>query len=142
LGRSDLPVGGQRLPEQVLFHPYSSEIASTMVFTLTQHSYRALKTSFGLADQALPHSNGVDYTVGVSIDGGESFINLVQTTVTTNTWRSVLVDLPSSQDLVLKLSSSARQDATFDWLQVNLVLLPFDDGQETARSLVENEVPQ
>jgi hypothetical protein len=60
--------------------------------------------------------------------------------VTTNTWRSVLVDLPSSQDLVLRLSSSARQDATLDWLQVSLVLLPFDSGQEIARPMIENEV--
>jgi tetratricopeptide (TPR) repeat protein len=127
LARSELPVGGQSLPAQVHLHPYSSEIASTLVFTLTHHPYRALKTSYGLADQALPHSNGVDYAVSVSVDGGESFIDLVQTTVITNTWRSALVDLPSSQDLVLKLNSSARQDATFDWLQVNLVLLPFDD---------------
>ena len=55
---------------------------------------------------------------------------------------SALVDILSSQDLVLKLRSSARQDATFDWLQVNLVLLPFDDGQKMARAIVENEVTE
>lgn len=140
LGRSDLPVGGQSLPEQVHFHPYSSEIASTIIFAWTHHPYRALKTSYALADQALPHSNGVDYTVSVSADGGETFTDLIQTTVTTNTWHSVLADLPSSQNLLLRLSSSAHQDMTFDWLQVNLVLLPFGDGQETAWPMFESGV--
>jgi hypothetical protein len=138
VGPSDLPVGGQSLPGQVILHPYSSETDSTLVFALPHQPYRAMKTSFGLADEAAPFSNGVDYAMSVSVDGGLSFIELVHTTVTTNTWRSELVDLPSSQDLVLKLSASARQDATFDWLQVNLVLLPFDGDEMTARSMVED----
>jgi tetratricopeptide (TPR) repeat protein/uncharacterized membrane protein len=142
LGSSDLPVGGRRLPEQVVLHPYSSEIASTIVFALPDHPYRSLKTSYGLADQALLHSNGVDYTVSVSVDGGGSFTDLVRTTVATNTWRSALVDLPPSQELVLKLSSSACDDVTFDWLQVTLALLPFDDAQDTARSMIEDEVTE
>jgi hypothetical protein len=142
LGRSELPVGGQSLPAQVHLHPYSSEIDSTMVFTLTQHPYRVLRTSYGLADQALPYSNGVEYTVSVSLDGGGSFIDLLQTTVVTNTWRSALVDLPSSRGLVLRLDSSAQQDATFDWLQVNLVLLPFGGGQEMAQPTVDIEAAE
>jgi tetratricopeptide (TPR) repeat protein len=132
LGISKLPVGGRSLTKQVHLHPYGSNIDSTLSFTLPRNPYRSLKMSYGLADQALPHSNGVDYTVSVSVDGGTSFIDLVQTTVITSTWHSVLVDLPSSQDLVLKLNSSARQDATFDWLQVSLALLPFDASQEAS----------
>jgi hypothetical protein len=69
----------------------------------------------------------VEYTISVSVDGGLSFVDLVQSTVTTNTWRSMLVELPQAQDLMLKLSASARGDFTDDWLQVRMDLLPFEN---------------
>jgi hypothetical protein len=71
----------------------------------------------------------VEYVASASVDGGQSFVDLVSTTVTTNTWVSKVVDLPYSEELVLKLTSSAGQAAAFDWLQVNLVLLSGDDSQ-------------
>ena len=138
--RSTLPVGGQSLPGQVLLHPYSSEVDSTLIFDLPNQPYRVLKTSFGLADEAAPFSNGVDFTVSVSTDGGGSFADLIQTAVTTNTWHSELVDLPDSQDLVLKLNASAQLDITYDWLQVKLDLLPFDSGKDRSETTVDNEV--
>ena len=140
VGSSELPVGGQNLPGQVILHPYSSEVDSTLIFDLPNQPYRVLKTSFGLADEAWTNSNGVDYTVSVSVDGGQSFTDLIHTTVTTNIWRSEVVDVTPSQDLVLKLSASARQDAKFDWLQVNLVLLPFDGDLVTLQPMVEVDV--
>jgi tetratricopeptide (TPR) repeat protein len=126
VGPSELPVNGENLPRQVMFYPFDSGTASTLLFSLEDSPHRVLKTSFGLADQALSQSNGVEYAVSISVDGGQSFTDLIHTTVTTNSWRSELVELPPSRDLVLKLRASARQDATFDWLQVNLVLLPIN----------------
>lgn len=131
---SDLPAGGQARPGQVHFHPYSSEISSTLVFTLTNHPYHFLQTSYALADAAWPHSNGAAYTVSLSADGGLTFTDVVQARVVTTTWCSEIVNLPSSRDVVLKLSSSAMQDVTFDWLQVSLVLLPSGDLEHPALS--------
>jgi hypothetical protein len=39
----------------------------------------------------------------------------------------MLVELPQAQDLMLKLSASARGDFTDDWLQVRMDLLPFEN---------------
>jgi hypothetical protein len=50
----------------------------------------------------------------------------MSTTVTTNTLRSEMADVLSTQDLVLMLSVSARQDTTCDLPQANLVSLVFD----------------
>ena len=104
---------------------------------LSQQPYRTLKTSFGLADEALPHTDGVDYVIDVSVDSGRSFTELVHVAVTTNTWRSALVGLPPSKELVLRLSASGRQDDAYDWLQVKVDLLPLDGGYETAASVAE-----
>lgn len=131
VGHSEQPVEGRSLPGQVILHPFSSEVASTLTFSLQNYYYRILKTWFGLADEALPLSNGVDYTISASIDDGQSFIDLVQTTVTTSTWRSVLVELPQTRNLLLKLSASARGDFGNDWLQVRLDLIPYEDGERT-----------
>jgi tetratricopeptide (TPR) repeat protein len=127
VGYSKQPVEGRSMPGQVILKPFSSNAASTLTFSLSNYYYRILKTWFGLADEALPLSNGVDYTVSVSVDGGQSFVDLVQSTVTTSTWRSVLVELPQSRNLLLKLSTSARGDFGNDWLQVRLDLLPYED---------------
>lgn len=139
MGRSELPVDGDTLPGQVHLHPYSSEMDSTVVFSLTDQPYHTLKTSYALADEALLNSNGVDYAVSVSVDGGQAYTKLVSTTVTTNVWRSTVVDLPASEDLVVRMRSSARLDATYDWLQVSLVLLPFGDGPEAEQPMIESE---
>jgi tetratricopeptide (TPR) repeat protein len=127
IGQSEQPVEGRSLPGQVILHPYSAETSSTLTFSLHNYQYKYLKTWFGLADGALPYSNGVEYTISVSVDGGLSFVDLVQSIVTTNTWRSMLVELPQAQDLMLKLSASARGDFTDDWLQVRMDLLPFEN---------------
>lgn len=127
IGLSDLPVEGRSQPGQIILHPYSSESSSTLTFNLHNYDYKFLKTWFGLADGAIPHSNGVEYTISVSVDGGLSFTDLVQSKVTTDTWHSSLVELPQAKDLVLKLSSSAVGDIAYDWLQVRMDLLPFVD---------------
>ncbi len=141
VGTSQLPVGGQSLPSQVHLHPYSSEIDTTLVLTVPNNVYGTLKTSWALADEAVRHSNGVDYAVSVSTDGGQTFMELLRSRVTSNVWSSQLVTLPPSESLVLRLSSSALQDATYDWLQVSLVLLPSDGGYEESYPVVEAEVP-
>lgn len=141
VGTSQLPVGGQSLPSQAHLHPYSSEIDTTLVLTVPNNVYSTLKTSWALADEAVSHSNGVDYAVSVSTDGGQTFMELLRSRVTSNAWSSQLVTLPPSESLVLRLSSSALQDATYDWLQVSLVLLPSDGGYEESYPVVEPEAP-
>ena len=140
VGQSELPVEGRSLPGQVILHPYSSEVDSTLVFNLPNQPYRVLKTSFGLADEALPNSNGVEYTISISVDGGQSFVDLIQTTVTANTWGSEIVNLPITHDLMLKVRSSARQDIANDWLQINLVLLPLSEGKGMSELKIDDEM--
>jgi tetratricopeptide (TPR) repeat protein len=142
LGSSELTVAGYTMSDQIHLHPYSSEIDSAIIYTLKNHPYRVLKTSYGLADHAMPYSNGVEYAVSVSMDGGQLFQDLLRTTVETNTWSSALLSLPSSQDLVLKLSASARQDETYDWLQIRVFLLPFDNEQGFIQRIPANEAGQ
>lgn len=142
VGPSLLPASQQAVPGQVHLHPYSSEIDSTILLSLTGQAYGTLKTSFALADEAAPRSNGVDYTVSVSTDGGQSFTDLLSTTVSTNLWQAEVVDLPPSEAMLLRLRSSARQDAAFDWLQVNLILLPPDPCRVGPQSAADTEVTE
>jgi hypothetical protein len=94
--------------------------------------YEVLKASFGLADEAVALSNGVTFTVSYSTDGGLSFTDLIKSEITSNTWRSELLDLPPTDDLMLKLNVSAKQDATYDWLQIKINLVPTDREVESA----------
>jgi len=125
VGRSELSVGGESLPGQVHLHPLSSDSDSILGFALDGTEYRCLKVSYALADEALHRTNGVDYTVSLSLDHGETFTDVVKATVVSNTWQFTWVTLPTSKSLEVKLRSSARDDATFDWLQTSLFILPF-----------------
>jgi len=129
IGLSAETVDGQSLPGQILLHPYSSETSSTLIFSVHNYNYKYLKTWFGLADGALPHSNGVEFTIRVSVDGGLSFFDLVQSTVNTDIWSTKLVELPQGDDLLLQLGASALGNIDYDWLQLRLDLIPIEDGE-------------
>jgi tetratricopeptide (TPR) repeat protein len=126
LGKSDLPVEGDVLPNQVLLHPFTSEQATRFVFAASDNPYAALQTSYALADNAAGKSNGVEYRIEISTDAGQNFAPLVYAEVTQSTWLSETVSLANylGQDLMFKVTASALGNYSYDWLQVDVRLLP------------------
>lgn len=126
---SPLTVGQQVRPAQVLYHPFSEHEATCITFTIPSNPYLTLSTSYALADSVIGLSNGVDYRVEVSTDGGNSYIPLVQATVTQNHWVSQTVSLVPfwNKDVMFRLTSDARGDYTYDWLLVTFDLQAYAD---------------
>ncbi len=114
---------------QVLFHPYGDHEDTHIVFVIEDNPYFTLRTAYALADEAVGQSNGVDYVLAVSTDGGRTFSTLLRNEVLRNGWDTASVDLSPylNRDVTIKLVASSRGNAAFDWLQVILSLAPQDD---------------
>jgi len=122
---SQLPVQGKNRGNQVQLHPFSNQEHTNITFDIANNPYTSLTTAYALADDAIEKSNGVEYFIYVSTDGGESYNNLLQVDVTQNIWERSTIDLSAyvNQDLIFKIISSSRRNADYDWLQVTINLI-------------------
>jgi len=85
-----------------------------------------LQVGSGLADQVNGLSNGVQYSIRLSLDGGKSYITLINQIIDNNVWHSQFVPLSGykGKDLVFELVVDSLNDVNFDWLQTVLQLIP------------------
>jgi len=122
---SQLPVQGKNRGNQVQLHPFSNQEHTNITFDIANNPYSSLTTAYALADDAIEKSNGVEYFIYISTDGGESYNNLLQVDVTQNIWERSTIDLSTyvNQDLTFKIISSSRRNADYDWLQVTIDLI-------------------
>jgi tetratricopeptide (TPR) repeat protein len=122
---SQAPVQGTARSNQVQLHPFSDHQATAIAIVIANNPYTTLKTAYALADEAVARSNGVEYAVMVSTDGGRTFASLLRVEVSQNNWDAAMLDLDSylNRDLTIKLVSSSQGDENYDWLQVTLNLL-------------------
>ena len=124
--RSTLPVQGITHTNQVHFHPCSATEDTVLRFPLPGNTFTTLVTSYGLADDAITRSDGVEYTIAISSTLNPTPTMLLEARVTENEWHTAYVDLKpyQGQDVTLLLRASAIGDEQYDWLQVKLNLLP------------------
>lgn len=122
-----LAVRGHVQPDQVLFHPFGSNEDTIITFTIQANPYLALFASYSLADEAIGSSDGVDYQLELSTDGGETFEPLVEVMVGQNAWLSQTISLAPywERDLIFRLTASARENDVYDWLLIKLELQPY-----------------
>jgi tetratricopeptide (TPR) repeat protein len=122
---SQVPVQGAARDNQVQFHPFSSDQDTGITLVVVDNPYATLRTAYALADEAVGRSDGVDYAIAVSTDGGRTYASLLQVEVSQNIWDAATLDLSAylSRDLTLRLVSSSRGSEDYDWLQVILDLI-------------------
>jgi tetratricopeptide (TPR) repeat protein len=122
---SQVPVQGAARDNQVQFHPFSNDRDTGITLVVADNPYSTLKTAYALADEAVGRSDGVDYAVTVSTDGGRTYASLLEVEVSQNIWDTATFDLSAylNRDLTLKLVSSSRGSEDYDWLQVTLDLI-------------------
>jgi tetratricopeptide (TPR) repeat protein/4-amino-4-deoxy-L-arabinose transferase-like glycosyltransferase len=122
---SQAPVQGAAQDNQVQFHPFSNHQDTSITIAIADNPYSILRTAYALADEAVGRSDGVDYAIAVSADGGRTYVSLLQVEVSQNVWSTQALDLSAylDQDLTVKLVSSSRGNENYDWLQVTLGLL-------------------
>jgi tetratricopeptide (TPR) repeat protein len=120
------PVDKQIRAGEVFIHPYSAQESTYITFTIPANPYGQLNADFGLADAVADKSDGVDYRIEVSRDGGKTFQTLIQASVAENKWRNQTVSLTSfwHQDLVFRLVSRTRGSFRYNWLITTLQLVP------------------
>ncbi|GAG78284.1 unnamed protein product, partial [marine sediment metagenome] len=122
---SQLPVQGKNRGNQVQLHPFGNQEHTNVTFDIANNPYTSLTTAYALADDAIGKSNGVEYYIYVSTDGGKKYNNLMQVDVTQNIWERSTIDLSTyvNQDLKFKIISSSRGNTEYDWLQVTIDLI-------------------
>jgi tetratricopeptide (TPR) repeat protein len=122
---SKTPVQGMARENQVQFHPFSTHQESSIIFDVKHNPYVVLKTKYALADESIGRSNGADYAILISTDGGQSYSNLLKRQVLQNSWDAVTLDLSAylNHDLKFLLLASSKGDDTYDWLQITLDLI-------------------
>ncbi len=113
-------VQGSTQSYQVLFHPPFGAGSSYIVISLPGNRYTNLTTSFALPDAVVGKSNGVTYSV--QITEGERQIALTSNNVSTNTWQSSSIVLPTNADLTIVLTSNSGPSSVYDWLQITFTL--------------------
>lgn len=122
---SKAPVQGAARDNQVQFHPYGDRQDTTITLVSADNTYTTLKTQYALADETVGQSDGVDYAISVSTDGGGTYTRLLERNVFQNIWGAATLDLTAylNQDLTIRLASSSRGNENYDWLQVTLDLI-------------------
>ena len=120
---SQTPVQGSAIANQVLFHPQGNTQDTTITLSITDNPYAMLATIFALADEVVGRSDGVRYTILLSMDG-KNFINLLEKEINGNLWETATIDLRPylHHDLQIELVSSSKGNDSFDWLQLTLDL--------------------
>jgi hypothetical protein len=121
---SQAPVQGARRDNQIQFHPYGSQQATSVTLVVEDNPYSTLRTRYALADEAIGRSDGVDFVIKACTNGGRTCATLLEEQVLRNVWNTALLDLNAytDQDLTVELVSSSRGDETYDWLQITLDL--------------------
>ena len=101
------------------------KITGIETIVIENNPYTRLKTAYALADEAVGRSDGVDYAVMVSTDGGRTSASLLQVEVSQNIWGTLTLDLDDylNQDVTIQLVSASRGDDNYDWLQITLDLI-------------------
>jgi len=122
---SQAAVQGAARDNQLQFHPFSTNQDTILTFGVEKNPYTTLHTSYALADEAVEHSDGVDYAVWISTDRGTTYNPLLETVVSENKWSTRSLDLCAYQnrDLKIRLVSSSRQSESYDWLQITVDLV-------------------
>ncbi|MBI1881133.1 MAG: glycosyltransferase family 39 protein [Chloroflexi bacterium] len=118
-----LPVSGVVHPHQIFLHPAIESGFTYLEFEIPNNPYSVLTASFGLADEAVGQSNGVQYTVSV-LTPSDHPNNLLTTHVISNTWQEKSFDISTylNQNIHIQLSVDAAGNVNYDWLLVALRL--------------------
>ncbi len=122
---SQAPVQGTTRENQFQLHPAGSDQDSVLTFVVQNNRYNSLITNYALADEAIGRSNGVNYAISISTDGGMTYKTLLEKAVSENVWNATMIDLGAylNRNLVIKLVSSSRGSDDYDWLQITLDLI-------------------
>jgi len=113
-------VGGLTKPDQVAFLPPIGSGNSFIQAGFQDNPYGNLTTTFALADAAIGKSNGVTYSLEITV-GNQSVATLSEI-VTSNSWQRVTIPIPTNVNVTIVLVSSSGQSSDFDWLQVTFTL--------------------
>jgi len=126
---SKAAVQGNARHDQVQFHPFSSGEDTTIALAVKDNRYSLLQTAYALADEVIGRSNGVEYEVRISTDGGKTYARLLEREVSSNVWDSATLDLRPywGRDLTIQLCAGSKGNDAYDWLQMTLVLVETED---------------
>jgi len=126
LGPSDIKANGIAFNDQLLFHPFSDELSTNIRVPIKDNRYTSVETLYALADGAVAAgSNGVEYSILISVDGGASWCVLLQKQVQRAEWQVARIDLQpyQNQDLLLWLIADPMGRYDYDWLLVTFRLV-------------------
>lgn len=108
--------------DQVSIHPDTSKLSTHVSVCIDRLHYRHLLVEYALADNALPGSNGVDFTIFAFSDS--IWRTLIEAHVTKNRWIKFSVDLEGFryQKTVFELIVGGHGTTSHDWLKVRFIL--------------------
>lgn len=130
LGPSDSTAGGVAFNNQLLFHPFSDDASTNVRILIEDNQYSFIETAYALADVAFAAgSNGVEYSILTSVDGGSSWRVLLREPVRRADWKVRKIDIRpyQGQRLILRLTADPMGQYDYDWLQITFRMLP-DEG--------------
>jgi hypothetical protein len=117
---SILSVDGKSQHDQIHFHPYSAIHPTSINLKLEDSHYNELLVGYGLADEVIESSNGVNFQISVTTENMEQPVVLMNETVKSNEWNWKTLPLVAyqGQNFVLHIRVNALEDDSYDWLQV------------------------
>jgi tetratricopeptide (TPR) repeat protein len=120
VGPSILSVDGKSQHDQIHFHPYSAIYPTSINFKLEDTHYNELLVGYGLADEVIERSNGVEFQISVTTESMEQPVSLMDETVKSNEWNWKTLPLVAyqGQNSILQIRVDALQDDSYDWLQI------------------------
>jgi hypothetical protein len=142
VGVSNLAVDNKIRPNQIHVAPSSADQPTILQFTVKECQFDMLQAGYGLADQVVGLTNGVKYSIQLSMDNGKTYIKLMNDIITDAGWQSQIVPLTAytGKDLIFELVVDSLGDDSYDWLQTVVRLFPAREVWDLAANLSSVQV--